>query len=89
MRLPKLGAAWGVWVARVAFAAVACFGARSFVQLGLGPYLAGLVQFAYADQSVPLALMLARYASVAVLVAGVFYYIRKGVVLAMRRKRRS
>ena len=63
-----------LWVCRVAFVAVACFGAWSFVTLGLPAYLTGQVQFAFADYSVPAALAYARYASAGVLVAGVFYY---------------
>ena len=38
-----------------------------------------LVLVAFADYSVPLALALIRYASVAMLVAGVFHYIRKAL----------
>ena len=76
-RLPKNMAPWQTWIARAAFAAVACYGVYSFVQLGLGPYLLGQVQFAFADSSAPLAMSVARYASVAVLVASVFHYIRQ------------
>ncbi|HAM16416.1 MAG TPA: hypothetical protein DCP91_11310 [Eggerthellaceae bacterium] len=79
LRLPKLGASWSVWAARIAFAVVACFGAWSFVQLGLGPYLTGQVQFAFVDQSVPIAWSIARYAGVAILVAGAFHYIRAAI----------
>ena len=67
----------GTWVARALFAAVACYGVYSFVQLGLPAYLTGQVQFAFADFETPLALTFARYAAIAVLVAGVFHYVRK------------
>ncbi len=75
-RADKGGSA-GVWVARIVFAVVACYGAYSFVQLGLPAYLTGQVQFAFADYGTPLALSFARYAAIAVLVAGAFHYVRK------------
>ena len=78
-RAPKNMAPWQKWAVRIIIAAVACFGAFSFAQLGLWHYLTGQVQFAFADYSVPLALAVARYASVAVLVAGVFHYVRQGI----------
>ena len=78
-RVPKSMAPWQKWAARIIIAVVACFGAFSFAQLGLWQYLTGQVQFAFADYSVPLALAFARYASVAVLVAGVFHYVRRGI----------
>lgn len=65
------------WIARAAFVVVACYGAYSFVQLGFPTYLTGQVQFAFADFSTPLALSFARYGAIAVLVAGVFHYLRK------------
>ena len=78
-RAPKNMAPWQKWAVRIIIAAVACFGAFSFAQLGLWQYLTGQVQFAFADYSVPFALAFARYASVAVLVAGVFHYVRRGI----------
>jgi len=78
-RTPKNMAPWQRWTVRIISAVVACFGAYSFAQLGLWQYLTGQVQFAFADYSVPLALAFARYASVAVLVAGAFHYIRRGI----------
>ena len=78
-RVPKSMAPWQKWAARIIIAAVACFGAFSFAQLGLWQYLTGQVQFAYADYSVPLAFTFARYASIAILVTGVFHYIRQGI----------
>ena len=75
----KSMAPWQKWAARIIIAAVACFGAFSFAQLGLWQYLTGQVQFAYADYSVPLAFTFARYASIAILVTGVFHYIRQGI----------
>ena len=79
MRTPKGMSPWRIWTARIVFAVVACFGAYSFVQLGLWQYLTGQVQYAFADFSVPLPLVAARYASVAVLVMGAFHYIRAGM----------
>ena len=78
-RVPKNMAPWQKWAARIVLAVIACFGAYSFAQLDLWRYLTGQVQFAFADYSIPLALTMARYASVAVLVAGVFHCIRKGL----------
>ena len=79
VRVPKNMAPWQKWAARIIIAAVACFGVFSFAQLGLWQYLTGQVQFAYADYSVSLAFAFARYASIAILVAGVFHYIRQGI----------
>lgn len=76
--------AGALWALRVAWGAVAAFGALSFVQLGMGDYLLGRVQFAAADYGAPIVLSLARYASIATLIAGAFHYL----ALALRRKRR-
>ena len=89
MRVPKGMAPWQVWAVRVVFAAVACFGAYSFAQLGMWQYLTGQVQFAYADYSVPLVYIAARYASVAVLVMGVFHYAREGVSRVGKARQRG
>lgn len=62
------------WACRTMFAAIACFGIWSFVELGLAAYLTGHVQFAFADYSTPLTLMFTQYASIGVLVAGIFYF---------------
>ena len=75
-RMPRNAASWQVWVARAAFAVIGCFGVYSFVQLGLPAYLAGQVQFAFADSATPLPIVFARYASIGVLVAGAFHYLR-------------
>ena len=75
-----------LWAARIALATVACFGAYSFVQANMGAYLLGQVQFAFADSSEPLALAFARYASMAVLVGGVFHYLRRAIEAAGKRK---
>ena len=74
---------------RIIIAAVACFGAFSFAQLDLWQYLTGQVQFAFADYSVPFALAFARYASVAVLVAGVFHYVRRGIASSGKTRSRD
>lgn len=60
-----------LWAMRVAAVVVSCYGAYSFVKLGMLAYLVGRVQFAMVDFETPLALSFARYASVAVLVAAV------------------
>lgn len=86
-RVPKGITSGQLWIARVVLAAIACYGVYSFVQLGLGPYLMGQVQFAFADYGTPYAVVAVRYASVAVLVAGVFHYIREGIAFASRQKR--
>ena len=66
----------GLWALRAVWLVVAVFGAVSFVQLGMADYLFARVQFAAADYSAPLVLTFARYASVAILVAGLFHYLR-------------
>ena len=88
-RVPKNMAPWQKWAARIVLAVIACFGAYSFAQLDLWRYLTGQVQFAFADYSIPLALVIARYASVAVLVAGVFHYLREGLALIGAARRRD
>ena len=85
VRAPRDLASWQVWALRIAFAAIACFGVYSFVRLNLGAYLTGQVQYAFVDPSVPIALSCARYASVAVLVAGAFHYLRLGCMRAAKR----
>jgi len=75
-RLPRHMATWQLWTARIAFAAIACYGVYSFVQLDMTAYLLGQVQFAAADYEAPLVLTCARYASIGVLTAGLFHYIQ-------------
>ena len=65
-----------LWCLRFLWIAIAAFGVLSFLQLGVGDYLLGRVQFAFVDGSTPIALTFARYASIAVLVAGCFHYLR-------------
>lgn len=67
--------AFAVWPVRIIFMAIACYGVFSFVQLNMGAYLFGQVQFAFADFATPIALICARYAAIAVLVAGLFHYL--------------
>ena len=85
VRTPRDLSSWQIWALRIIFAAIACFGVYSFLQLNLWAYLTGQVQFAFVDPSVPIALSMARYASIAVLVAGVFHYVKAGIMLAVRR----
>ena len=68
-----------IWAARIVLAGIACYGVYSFIQAGIGSYLLGQVQFAYANYEEPLVLAFARYASIAVLVAGVFHYMRRSI----------
>ena len=89
MRTPKGMSSWQMWAVRILFAAVACFGMYSFAQLGLWQYLIGQVQFAFADYSTPLALTAVRYASVAVLVMGVFHYVREGIASIGKTRERD
>ena len=89
MRTPKGMSSWQMWAVRILFAAVACFGVYSFAQLGLWQYLIGQVQFAFADYSTPLALTAVRYASVAVLVMGVFHYVREGIASIGKTRERD
>ena len=79
MRVPKGMLPWQIWAARIVFAIIACFGVYSFMQLDLWRYLTGQVQFAFADYSTPLALTAVRFASTAILVMGIFHYVREGL----------
>ena len=65
-----------IWCMRGVWFVVAAFGAYSFAQLGLPAYLLGQVAFAFADPTVPLAYTALQYASVAVLITGLFHYLR-------------
>jgi len=62
-----------VLLGRIAVIVVACYGAYAFVQVNMGAYLLGQIEFAFADFAIPPALMCARYAAIAVLVAAAFY----------------
>lgn len=76
-----------LWVLRIAWIAVAAFGMWAFVQMGLADYLSARVQFAAADHDAALAVRFARFASVAVLVAGVFHYLRMLLDIVARAAR--
>ena len=89
VRLPKRMPPLTAWAGRVVLIVIGCIGAWSFVELGLPSYLLGQVQFAYADSSIPIVVSMGRYASVAVLVAGVFHYVRAGIVTVQRKKRKG
>ena len=73
-------------VARLVLAAVSCYGAYSFVRLGMLPYLARQVQFAAVDYEAPLALGLARYTSIGVLIACLAHCLRAAL---QRRAKKS
>ena len=79
MRAPANMDARKLRALRVAVAAISCYGAHFFVQLDMLAFLAGRVQFAMADFETPLAVTFARYASVAVLVAGVAHAAREAL----------
>ena len=64
------------WAGHFLFVMFACFGAYSFVQLDFGIYLLSQTQFAFADYGMSIALSLMCYASIAVLIAGFFHYLR-------------
>lgn len=68
-----------IWAVRFLFAIIACFGAYSFVSLRFGAYLLGQVQFAVAGYGMSNALSLMGYASIAVLIAGLFHYLRAAI----------
>ena len=76
---PKGGTlpAAAVWAILISLLAVCCVGIYEFIQLNLGAYLLGWVQFAFADYETPFLLLYARYASVATLVACVFACLRR------------
>ena len=63
-----------LWVLRVLWLIVAAAGVFSFAQMGLGDYLIARVQFAAADHGSALVMRMAKFASVGVLVAGLFHY---------------
>lgn len=88
-RLPKAKEPSRMWAARAVFAAVACYGVYSFVQLDMWSYLCGLVYFAAVDYSAPLARTVARYASVGVLTGGLFHYIQLALPTRARHKRKD
>ena len=66
-----------IWLGRIAVLVAACYGVYAFAQVGMGTYLLGQVEFAFADFAAPFALTCARYAAIAVLVAAVFHYLRR------------
>lgn len=68
-----------VWAARIAFVTIACYGVYSYVQLDLDSYLLSQVEFAFSDYSVPIALLFVRYASIGILIAGIFHYLRRAI----------
>lgn len=70
---------FAVWAARIVFLAMASYGIASFIQLDVGAYLLLQVEFAFVDYSVPVAVMFVRYASIGVLIAGAFHYLRRAV----------
>ena len=88
-RTPKKMRPWQKWVARIIFGGLACFGAYAFVQLNMWQYLTGEIQFAYVDYSISPAWQAVRYLGAAVLIAGIFHYVRKGVLVLRRTKQRS
>ncbi len=77
-----------VWIARTAFVFIACFGVYSFVQSNFCSYLLGQVQFALVDYSEAIVLAFARYASIAVLIMGMFHCLRWGFEMKEKKKRR-
>ena len=78
-----------IWAGRFLFVAIACFGAYSFVKLHFGIYLLGQVQFALADYGAAGALSLMRYASIAVLISGLFHYLRAALEALGKSRRRT
>lgn len=68
-----------IWTGRFLFAIIAYFGAYSFVRLGFGAYLLGQVQFAVAGYGMSIIPSLMGYASIAVLIAGLFHYLRAAI----------
>ena len=78
-----------IWAGRFLFVAIACFGAYSFVKLDFGNYLLGQVQFALADYGAAGALSLMRYASIAVLLSGLFHYLRAALEALEKSRHRT
>ncbi|MBP3884255.1 MAG: DUF4405 domain-containing protein [Olsenella sp.] len=87
VRMPRHLSAGRLWAIRAVLFAIACYGAYSFVRLGMLPYLAGQMLFAAADFGAPMALALARYASVGVLVACLAHCVRMASEATARRGR--
>lgn len=71
-----------IWAVRFLFAIIACFGAYSFVRLGFGAYLLGQVQFAVVGYGMSIAPSLMGYASIAVLITGLFHCLRAALEAA-------
>lgn len=71
-----------IWAVRFLFAIIACFGAYSFVRLGFGAYLLGQVQFAVVGYGMSIAPSLMGYASIAVLITGLFHCLRAAIEAA-------
>ena len=74
-----------VWLGRIVVIAVACYGVYAFALVNMGAYLLGQIEFALVDFATPLALMFARYAAIAVLVAAVFHWLRR-IIEALRKR---
>ena len=64
---------FAIWAGRFFFVAFACFGVYSFVKLDFGAYLLGQVQFAFADRGISIVHSLMSYASIALLIGGLFH----------------
>lgn len=62
------------WTARVALVVLGAVGIWSLFDTGMWSYMTLSNRFVFVDPSVPFALRLAQYASIAVLVAGLTYY---------------
>ncbi len=67
---------YAIWTGRLLFVVIACFGVYSLIKLDFGAYLFGQVQFAFAGYDTSISSSLMNYASIAVLIGGLFHSLR-------------
>lgn len=77
------------WAARIAFVVLGAVGVWSFLDTDIWSYMTLANQFVFVDPSVPFALKLAQYVSIAVLVAGLAHYVSALCRKAVRRSKAS
>lgn len=77
------------WTARIALIVLGAVGVWSLFDTGMWSYMTLANQFVFIDPSVPFALKLAQYASIAVLIAGLAHYASAPCRKAARRSKAS
>lgn len=74
------------WTARIALVVLGAVGVWSLFDTGMWSYMTLANQFVFVDPSVPFALKLTQYASIAVLIAGLAHYASALCRKAVRRR---